>query len=67
MENVGIFLVVWNILRPFGDFVAFLTYFSPLHPGQGCQIFLDPNIPNGKNILNYHKLYQTAINFTKWP
>jgi hypothetical protein len=34
---------------------------------QGCQIFLGPNIPNGKNIPNDYKLYQTAINYIKWP
>jgi hypothetical protein len=36
-------------------------------PDQGCQIFLDTNIPNWENITNDHKQYQTAINYTKWP
>jgi hypothetical protein len=22
---------------------------------------------NGKNVTNVHKLYQTGINYTKWP
>jgi hypothetical protein len=34
---------------------------------QGCHIFLDPNIPNGENVPNGHKLYQTAISYTKRP
>jgi hypothetical protein len=29
---------------------------------QGCQIFLGPN---GKNVSNYHTIYQTATNYTK--
>jgi hypothetical protein len=40
---------------------------------QGCQIFLDPNIPNcGKynkcpqTIPNGHKLHQMAIKYSKW-
>jgi hypothetical protein len=33
------------------------------HPGQGCQIFLGQN---WKNVPNDHKLYQKAINYTKW-
>jgi hypothetical protein len=36
-------------------------------PHQGCQIFLGQNIPKLKNIPNDHKLYQTTINYTKWP
>jgi hypothetical protein len=37
--------------------------------GQGCQILLCPNIPKREilYIPNYHKLYQTAKKFTKWP
>jgi hypothetical protein len=34
---------------------------------QGCQIYLGPNIPKWEKLPNDHKLYQTAINCTKWP
>jgi hypothetical protein len=39
------------------------------HPteAQCCQIFLGPNIPKRENIPYDRKLYQTAINYTKWP
>jgi hypothetical protein len=33
---------------------------------QGCQICLGPNKPKRENVPNDHKLYQTAINYTKW-
>jgi hypothetical protein len=42
---------------------AFLeTSFSPLL--QGCQIFLGITYQNGKNIPNYHKIYQMPIKYT---
>jgi hypothetical protein len=34
---------------------------------QGCQILLDTIYQKGGNIPNDHKLYQTSINYTKWP
>jgi hypothetical protein len=35
---------------------------------QGCQIFIGPNLPKlEKYTPNDHKLYQTAVNYTKWP
>jgi hypothetical protein len=27
MENVGIFMVIWNILKPYGKFQSYLVYF----------------------------------------
>jgi hypothetical protein len=42
-------------------------YIYGIHVHQGCQIFLGPNIPKfGINILNDHKLHQTAIKYAKW-
>jgi hypothetical protein len=43
------------------------SYFEKWVGNQGCQIFLGPSIPNWKNITNGNRLYQTAINYTKWP
>jgi hypothetical protein len=34
---------------------------------QGCQIFLAATYQNGENIPNYHKMYQMATKYTKWP
>jgi hypothetical protein len=34
---------------------------------QGCQIFLGTKYQNGKNIPNYHKLYQMFIKYNKRP
>jgi hypothetical protein len=34
---------------------------------QGCQIFLFTKYPNGKNIPNYHELYQMSIKYEKRP
>jgi hypothetical protein len=35
--------------------------------GQGCQIFLGPNIPKRKKYIpNDQKLYRKAVNYTKW-
>jgi hypothetical protein len=33
--------------------------------GRGCQIFLGTKYQNGKNIPNYHKLYQMSIKYNK--
>jgi hypothetical protein len=33
---------------------------------QGCQIFRGKIYQNGENIPNDHKIYQSAINYTKW-
>jgi hypothetical protein len=35
--------------------------------GQGCQIFLSTTYQNGRNVPNYHILYQTTIKCTKVP
>jgi hypothetical protein len=36
-------------------------------PFQGCQIVLGTTYQKrGKNIANYHKMYQMSIDFTKW-
>jgi hypothetical protein len=32
-----------------------------------ARFFMVQTYQNGKNIPNDHKLYQTAINYTKWP
>jgi hypothetical protein len=32
-----------------------------------ARFFLEQTYQNVKNITNDHKLYQTAINYTKWP
>jgi hypothetical protein len=32
---------------------------------QGCQIFLGTKYQNGKNIPNYHKLYQMSMKYNK--
>jgi TPR repeat protein len=34
---------------------------------RAARFFLVQTYQNGKNIPNDHKLYQTAINYTKWP
>jgi hypothetical protein len=34
---------------------------------QGCQIVLATNLPKSKNVSNDHKVWQTAVKFTKWP
>jgi hypothetical protein len=34
---------------------------------QGCQIFIGTTYQNGKNILNDHKMYQLAKQYTIWP
>jgi hypothetical protein len=34
-----------------------------LNPDQGCQIFLGTKYQNGKNIPNYHELYQMSIQY----
>jgi hypothetical protein len=39
---------------------------NPWSWAQGCQISLGPNVPKRENIPNDYKLYQTAINYTKW-
>jgi hypothetical protein len=33
---------------------------------RGCQIFLGTIYPNGENIPHDHKIYQSAIKYTKW-
>jgi hypothetical protein len=33
----------------------------------GCQIFLGTKYQNGKNIQNYHELYQVSIKYNKRP
>jgi hypothetical protein len=38
-----------------------------LLPQQGCQIFLSPTNQIGKNVPNYHKIYQKATKYTKKP
>jgi hypothetical protein len=56
-------------------FFAFkMTLWETLQP-QGWQIFRGTKYPNGENIPNDHKIYQSAIKylyqmygkFTKWP
>jgi hypothetical protein len=42
-----------------------LVYYFGYLLRQGCQIFLGTAYPNGKNIPNDHKIYQTAIQFSK--
>jgi hypothetical protein len=34
---------------------------------QGCQIFLAKITNTGKNLPNYHKMYQMSIKYIKWP
>jgi hypothetical protein len=34
---------------------------------QGCQIFLRTKYQNGKNIPNFHELYQMSIKYNKRP
>jgi hypothetical protein len=34
---------------------------------QGCQIILGTKYQNGKNIPNYHKLYQMSMKYNKRP
>jgi hypothetical protein len=36
-------------------------------PEQGCQIFRGTIYQNGENIPNDHKIYQSALKYTKWP
>jgi hypothetical protein len=34
---------------------------------KGCQIFLGTKYQNGKNIPNYHELYQFTTNYSECP